>query len=129
MNFPPISNGSANSIQSTGNSLPNMSDTLSEYLQDMSFVVITKDVSAFELSETSVTTLFKGVRQPHKPTDMDLEKIGYRAWPWWMIHSTSDLELKEDDKIFMNSKNHRVISILSYGDEGYFQYKIVEDYS
>jgi hypothetical protein len=128
MNHPPIHNGNSQPIRSTGNSLPDMGDTLGEYLQDMSFVHVTKSVVGFECAEALAPVAFKGTKQPYKPTEMELEKIGFRAWRWTMVHSTSDLSLKADDIITIWGQNYRVMSTLPYEENGYYQYKLVDDY-
>ena len=125
----PIVDGRSQGIQSAGNDLPDMSDALGNYLQDMSFTTAGKVVNGvFELLENQTVVPFKGAKQPYQPSKLELERIGERPWPWFMIHSLNSLPLSPDDVITIAGQNYRVMEILDYNEYSYLQYKIVSDF-
>ena len=110
-------------------SVPNMSGTLAGWTQKMIFNVITKEIVNFEVVETTRDVSFDGVWQPMGAQQLQIKQTEQRAWPWFIVHSTTDLELKIDDMIFYRDIGYRVMEVTKYLEYGYMEYHIVTDSS
>lgn len=115
-------------MQSFG-SVPNMSGTLGGWTQRMVFNIITKETINFEIVETTRNVSFDGVWQPMGPKQLQIKPTEQRAWPWFIVHSTTDLNLKIDDMIFYRNQGYRVMELTNYLEYGYMEYHLVSDSS
>ena len=122
-----ISNASSKSI--TPNALPNMSGTILDWFQPLTFTRMTKTVVDFKLVESPSSVSFMGVIQPLSPQQLAMKESGQRAWIWKQIHALPDLVLNIDDVISFGSKSYRVMEKLDYTEYGYVEFHIVEDYT
>lgn len=109
--------------------VPNVSDALLDWLQPMIFNVVTKQTVNFQVQENSTLFSFNGVWQPMSPEVLRMKPEGQRSWPWFIVHSLTDLELKTDDVIYYNGLQFRVMQKSDYNLYGYFEYHLVGDYS
>jgi hypothetical protein len=109
--------------------LPDMSTTLLDYFQQMTFTVIVKTVVNYVLVETPTSTSFQGVWQPLSPQKIAMKDIGQREWQWNMLHADPSLSLSVDDEIVYNGTQFRVDSKTDYTSYGYIEYHLVNDYT
>lgn len=109
--------------------VPNMSGTLTSWMQNLTFNVITKEIVNYEVVEIAMDVAFKGVWQPLSPEKLKMKPEAQRSWKWIQVHAHADLSLKNDDVIKYKSKQYRVMERLDYLEYGYFEYHLVEDFA
>ena len=123
-----ISNGKDIKIGAMSN-LPQVSEALLGWFQAMTFYLITKSITDFDLTETKTTVTTKGVRQPFSAQQLALKPEGQRAWKWETLHCLPDVKLNPDDIVVFNAVKYRVMEKLDYSEYGYLEYHIIQDYT
>lgn len=108
--------------------VPNMAETLNEWLMPMVFSIITKKIKLFKVKEVPVLYNFLGVWQPLTSSQLMLKPEGQRSWNWFMLNATIQLPLKNDDVVSYNEKQYRVKGNTDYNEYGYYYYELVEDW-
>ena len=108
--------------------LPNMSETLFDWFQEMAFSKITKEIVNFKVVETKVSFSTRGVKQPMSPQSLEMKPDGQRAWIWSTIHCLPNLILTVDELVTYQGTQFRVKSKMDYKEYGYVSYDLVEDY-
>ena len=109
--------------------MPNMAGTLSGWLQNLTFGVVTKTVVNYEVKETYVAIPFRGVWQPLETRKLLLKPEGQRSLTWIQCHATSDLGLKNDDIVRFQGTQYRVMAQWGYDLNGFREYHLVQDYT
>ncbi|MBO7733119.1 MAG: hypothetical protein J6S67_11215 [Methanobrevibacter sp.] len=122
-----ITNGKTNKI-GTMSKLPNMSNTIIGWFQDITFGVVTRAVVDYESVKSIQTIKTKGVVQPYQPTELDIQVAGSRSWNWLMIHCLPDLNLEENSYIYYKDIQYKVMKKYFYEEYGYYEYVICEGY-
>jgi hypothetical protein len=123
-----IKNANQYNLNQQVGTLPEMSGTLTNWFQPMSFVVITKETIDFEVREVQTFVSFMGVRQPMTSQQLQIKPEGQRTWKWETIHALPDLKLKTDDRIKWGNRFYRVMELSDWTEYGYIEYQIVEDF-
>ncbi len=123
-----INNAANIPLNAQTGTVPDMSSALSDWYQPMTFGVITKVISDFQVIESIVDTQFMGVWQPLTGRDLVMKPEGQRAWSWWMLHADLAIDLKVDDIIIYLTKQYRVMAKKNYSLYQYQYYELVEDY-
>ncbi|AFC22573.1 hypothetical protein phi1422_0053 [Bdellovibrio phage phi1422] len=113
--------------QMTPSSVPNMSETLSSWMQKMVFNLITKTNVDFEIVETTTDINFMGVWQPFTFQQLQIKPISQRAWKWFTVHSQTQLLLKVDDVVKYKGGQYRVMELGNYNEYGFYEYHLVQD--
>jgi hypothetical protein len=125
-----ISNAANIPLNQQMGSVPNMSDTLTDYFQTMTFTKLTKTITgSFEVSETSNSLSFQGVWEPFTPRQLMMKPEGQRSWQWSTVYAGTSLALIPDEIISYLGKSYRVMSATDYSLYGYMTYELVQDYS
>lgn len=124
-----ITNGKDTPINQQVGTVPNMSMTLNNWLQPMTFMVVTKEVVAFRVAEDGENIAFRGVIQPLSNRDLYMKPEGQRAWSWFWIHATPNLKLNVDEVINYLGTQMRIMGVKDYSLYGYVSYEAVEDYT
>lgn len=109
--------------------LPDVSDALLDWFQNMTFDLITKAITDYDLTETATTISTKGVRQPFSAQQLSIKPEGQRAWKWETLHCLPDVKLNPDDIVVFNGVRYRVMEKLDYSEYGYLEYHIIQDYT
>lgn len=107
---------------------PDMSTSLLNWYQQMTFGVITKVVSDFQVIESVVETQFMGIWQPLTGRQLMMKPEGQRAWEWWKLHADLAIDLKIDDIIIYLTKQYRVMAKKNYSLYQFQEYDLVEDW-
>lgn len=110
------------------NNLPDVSDALLDWFQNMTFDLISKAITDYDLTETATTISTKGVRQPFSAQQLSIKPEGQRAWKWETLHCLPDVKLNPDDIVVFNGIRYRVMDKLDYSEYGYLEYHIIQDY-
>jgi hypothetical protein len=124
-----INNGCDTPINVQTGTIPNMSMTLNNWLQPMTFEPVTKTITAFRVVEEGEAITFRGVIQPLSNRDLYMKPEGQRAWTWLWIHATPNLKLDVDDVITYLGEQTRVMAVKDYGIYGYVSYEVIQDYT
>lgn len=112
----------------TGGGLPNMSQTIIGWFQDITFGVVTRSIVNYESVETVTQIKTRGVVQPYKPEALEIELAGTRSWNWQMIHCLPSLTLENNQFIYYQGVKYKVMQVLKYDEYGYREYHICETY-
>ena len=95
----------------------------------MTFDLITKTITDYNLTETATTISTKGVRQPFSAQQLSIKPEGQRAWKWEILHCLPNVKLNPDDIVVFNGVRYRVMEKLDYSEYGYLEYHIIQDYT
>lgn len=112
----------------TSGGLPNMSQTIIGWFQDITFGIVTRTVVDYESVKTIKEVKTRGVVQPYQPTDLDIQVAGSRSFNWQMIHCLPDLDLEENSYIYYKGIQYKVMKKYYYEEYGYYEYIICEGY-
>lgn len=123
-----IIDGKDTPLNKNPNTLPNMSETLFSWFQEMTFSKLEKTVVNFQNVEVKTSFTTKGVKQPMAPEAIQMKPEGQRSWKWVTIHCLPDLILKTDELVIYLDVQYRVKEKLDYKEYGYLEYHLVEDY-
>lgn len=121
-----ISNGK--NIRIGGGNLPNMSQTIIGWFQPITFGVVESSLVDFEKVETIKYVDTKGVVQPPKPEDIEIQPEGIRNWEWLEVHCLPDLMVNVNEYIYYNGLKYRVMQRENFSAYGYVKYLILEAY-
>lgn len=108
--------------------VPEMSETLAEWYQPMTFGLITKTIIAGQNVESVVNISFRGVWQPLHGRKLDMRPQGQRQWDSYMLHSDLALSLKIDDVVNYLGKQYRVMTKIDYSLYKYQYYELLENW-
>ncbi len=121
-----ISNGKDRLLTANPGTLPDMTDALMDWFQNLVFTTVTKTVVNFKLVETVVANSYQGVVQPFTPEQLQMKPMAQQQWKWSTVHATPDLIMKNDDEFIYLGLEYRVVSKTDYKEYGYVLYEIVE---
>lgn len=122
-----IINGKNKTLSQTNN-LPNMSETIKNWFQNLTFKKIVKSIVNYQAVETETIISTKGVRQPFSPQQLKVKPEGQRGWKWETLHCLTNVVLVPDEIVEFNSIRYRVIEKKDYSEYGYIEYEIVQDF-
>jgi hypothetical protein len=114
-------------LDANSGTLPQMTDALTNWFQQMVFQVIAKTVVNYKVVETSTDVCFQGVWVPIAQKLVQ-SQIGQRKWKWYSVFSDPSLLLDPDDKIVFQGSPYRVMSVEDFSLYGYRKYDLVQDY-
>ena len=123
-----INNAKDVPLNTNTGTLPDMADTLMDWFQPLTFGLITKTVSAFQLIETVVDISFHGIIQPLSGKQIAMKPEGQRQWNWIMVHSDLRLSLQIDDVVIFLGEQYRVQNKKNYSLYKYKYYELVQDW-
>lgn len=124
-----IQNGNAIPLNFQQGTVPNMSETITDWFQVMTFTKIVKTVVGFEVLEVPTSTTFMGVIMPYTGRQLSLLPEGQRAWNWQTLFSQPVLTLFPDDVVTWLGKQVRVMSRKDYSLYSFQEYSLVLDWS
>lgn len=121
---------SANKLSITDGALqlPNLSMTVRSWFRPLVLTRVIKEVKDFEIQETRVEFSCYGVIQPFGARELRIKPEGQRSWGWKMLHTTPDVQLRNDEEFTYQGTRYRVMSQQSFRDYGYITYELVQDY-
>lgn len=125
----PIFNAADVTLDQNTGTLPNMGDALLNWFQPMTFSVVTKTVSGFDVVETKADVSFQGVWQPLSANQLQLKPEGQRSWQWFRVHASPGLSLINDDVVTYQGIQYRVMAKYDFLIYGFNEYHLVNDYT
>jgi hypothetical protein len=108
--------------------LPNMSMTVRGWFRPMVLTRVLKSVDSFEIVENRIEISCYGVIQPFGARELKIKPEGQRSWGWKMLHTTPEVQLKNDEEFTYQGTRYRVMSQQNFRDYGYITYELVQDY-
>lgn len=124
-----IMNASNTPLNQINGTVPDISGALRDYFQPMTFTLVTKTVSGFQVVEDAYPIELWGVIQPLNPRQLILKPEGQRAWSWYQLHAQTGVALKVDDCIEYQGRQYRVMAKTNYVLYGYDLYELVTDWT
>jgi hypothetical protein len=109
--------------------LPKLNTAIGAWSQCLKFDCIHKSIENFQVIERHRAVNFKGVIAPLSPRQLEIKPEGQRAWRWFEVHATADLEIKPDDEVVHKCVRYRVMAVHDWSDYGYFRYEIAEAFT
>lgn len=107
---------------------PTARSTLQGWFRPIVLIRIKKQTVDFQTVEVEKPLRAFGVVQPLSATALAIKPEGQRAWKWWSISATPDLELIVDEKITYRGTKLRIMRQLPFEANDVVQYEAVEDY-
>lgn len=114
-------------------SIPNVQQSILDWMQKMTFTRIKKNIVGFQVLETPVDVNFWGFIQPLSGRALELKPEGERAWTWYELYAQSApncsvLTLDVDEVVIWNGKQTRITQQKNYDLFGYCVYTLVQDW-
>jgi hypothetical protein len=116
-------------------------DSLENWFQSMSAGVVVKAIVNAQVVETVSVINIQAVRQPLSARQLEMKPEGQRGWNWEMLHVKAQESYTDgttlvrgtnfnlDDILLFGSKQYRIKLKNEFGEFGYFEYHIVEQFT
>lgn len=109
--------------------MPQIRNAFLGWQESLYLIKITQTNVDYETIEIETKTLFQGTIQPLEPSKLSVKPIEQRSWNWWQIHTFSQIEISNNDKIEFNNKKFKIMSFSNYGRNNYIEYHCIEDFT
>ena len=114
-------------LSNINTSLPNMSNTIVGWFQNISFDIVDRELDGSDWIETGSTTInTRGVVQPPRDEDLKILPEGAWVWEWLLIHCLPDVHLNTNQYIKYDGKLYKVMSKKDWSKYGYVRYTVLE---
>lgn len=115
-------------------SIPNMGGALLDWFQNLTFGLVTKTTTGYQVEEIVTDVSFWGLVQPLTGRALELKPEGQRMWNWICVYAQSSphgavIDLKIDDVVIFLGTQYRVMADRQFSLYSYIYYELVEDYS
>ena len=115
-------NGAKSKKIGSNGKLPNMSMTILDWFQPITFGIIKTSLVDYEKKITIEYVDTHGVVQPYKPEPLEIQQAGVRSWSWLMIHCLPDLQLYNNEYIMYENIRYKILQRNDYNKYGYIEY-------
>ena len=120
-----------NTTLSNNTGLPNMSQTIQSWFQNITFNVVTRgltnDGDGVDWIPESVQTIkTQGVVRPPSDKDLKILPEGTWAWEWLQIHCLPDVHLETNQYVEYENKRYKVMTKKDWSKYGYVRYTLLE---
>lgn len=124
-----IQNARNVTLNNRNTGLPNMSNTITKWFMDITFVEVNRVLNGADWEETDgVTYNTKGVVQPPRDEDLKIFPIGCWSWEWLMVHCLPNLQLDTNQYIKYDGTTYKVMMKKDWSKYGYIRYLLLEAY-
>ena len=111
--------------------LPNMSQTIVSWFQDITFNVVTRGLTnvgdGVDWVPESVQTInTQGVVRPPSDKDLKILPEGTWAWEWLQIHCLPNVQLDTNQYVEYENKRYKVMAKKDWSKYGYIRYTLLE---
>jgi len=115
---------------SESNDLPDMSQGVQMFFQNIVIELIYKQNDHGFLDETPTVIKTQGVRVTQTSRQLAMKPEGERKWKWSTLFMVPDPKrsLKEDDRLKIHGIKYRVMSDTSNLEYGVASFELIEDY-
>lgn len=109
--------------------LPNLTNAVLAWAQQLEFVVASKSIEDFDIKESYITYRVLGTKQPLKAQTIAIKPEGQRAWKWYELHLSPQAKINIDDVIsFGGCDVFRVYGKEDFSEYGYVRYEIAQGF-
>jgi len=109
--------------------LPNLFNAVLAWAQPLNFVLVSKTVQDFQVSEEQISYCVMGTKQPLSPQRLAIKPEGQRDWKWYQLHLPPNPKINIDDIIrFDANDQYRVMAKSDFTEYGYVYYEIVQGF-
>ena len=120
-----------NTTLSGNTGLPNMSETIQGWFQDIEFDIVTRslddDGDGVDWIPESIQTIkTQGVVRPPSDKDLKILPEGTWAWEWLQIHCLPDVQLDTNQFVSYKGKKYTVMAKKDWTEYGYIRYTLLE---
>ena len=120
-----------NTTLSNNTGLPNMSQTIQSWFQNITFNVVTRgltnDGDGVDWIPESVQIIkTQGVVRPPSDKDLKILPEGTWAWEWLQIHCLPDVKLETNQYVEYENKRYKVMAKQDWSKYGYVRYTLLE---
>ena len=129
--IPSVGIPSANTqpVSESASVLPSMNGTVQGWFRPLVLGRITKSIVEGETKEAVFEQRCSGVIQPFDDRKLKVKPEGQRSWNWQMLHTTPNVQLRNDEEFKIKGTPYRVMSQKDYSEYGYITYELVQDYT
>lgn len=129
-----IANGVNIPLNVQTGTIPNMGTALLDWFQLLTFGIITKTITAFQVDETVTDVSFWGLVQPISGRELALKPEGQRKWNHLEVYAQAApvgalLDLEPDSLIAFLGLQYRVIARKDYALYSYTYYELLQNYT
>lgn len=124
-----IANAKNTPLNIRAGTIPDVSSSLKDWFQPMTFQTVSKTVEGFQVNENGTEIRFWGVIQPFTERQLQFVPEGQRAWTWLWLHAEPALILQVDEVVLYRGVQTRVVSRRDYDIYGYVVYTLVQDWT
>lgn len=126
---PIVGAGSRGGVYDSSVGVPNMGEALRGWGRPLTIGLIRKELKDRREVDTNIVKIeTQGTIQPFTAEQLKTKPEGERSWKWQMLHCTPSVEMETDDVAIIKGVRYRVMGKLPYGDYGYVQYELCQDY-
>lgn len=123
-----IKNGKNTPVNKSTGNLPQVGVAMLSWFRPMVFGRIVTTVVNFVEKEIMEPFQFQGVWQVMSPQQLTIKPDYQRAWRWFMVHATPNLDLRPYEVINYEGTQYRVMSKSDYKEYGYVMYELCADW-
>lgn len=127
----PLKNACDVYLNQNSGTLPNVTDAILNYFQQMTFSLIRKNLgnfTGFYVQEATVNIICYGMMQTHGRRLM-MTKDGQRLWRNQTLYCESSVILKPDDVVVYLGVQYRVLERENWIQYGFIKYGLAEDFT
>jgi len=116
--------------QQLGGGLPNMSETIKSWFQNITFQYVTRTIDDNGIWHTTDERTIKtqGVVQPPRDIDLKILPEGTWNWEWQLLHCLPDIELDVDQFVIYEGIKYKIMQVKPWQKYGYRRYVLLEAY-
>ncbi len=115
--------------QQAQGTVPDVSGALQDWLQPLTFELLLKTVSGFQVVETPSVITLQGVIQPLGKRELLMKPEGERGWTWFEMTAQFQPKLEIDDVVTYLGKQTRVMTRANSTIYGFIDYTLVQDWT
>ena len=125
----PLASASVLSYQDCIATTPSVRETVLGWVRPITIGVVTDridDTGQNDPITREVAT--SGCVQPMKERELKIYAEGERAWGWYVLYVTGDVNLRADDKVIYRGVTYRVMAKMDWSEYGYVRYALLQGY-
>ena len=111
-------------------SLPDLSDVMTQWEVPMTANYVTQTVVDGVVTDTQVNKAIKGIMQPLKAEEVLLKDEAQRNWSWYQVQVRQDLygELYPTQILILNNIPYKIMAKKDWVLNGYREYHAIRDF-
>ena len=109
--------------------LPQLSETVNNWFQNITLYLIAKTVPNFKVLETPTKISFQGNWQFVPAEALKIENMGERSWKYAKLWTQIGVAITTDDIIQYQGTNFRIIEKIDWTSSGYIEFSLVQDFT